>query len=121
VRLEARDATDAAIAKSGTPVVRVDELDERFDAGPRNSKSASATPSISARASLFAFSAMFEIWSGRSDLLAGIRAKISLITRFNSLQGGKKFPVRTRRELARKALIQCPFLAIVGAPRGPKR
>src|SRR5262245_65466074 len=30
VQLEARDATDAAIAKSGTPVVRVNELDERF-------------------------------------------------------------------------------------------
>ena len=30
VQLEARDAADAAIAKSGTPVVRVNELDERF-------------------------------------------------------------------------------------------
>jgi hypothetical protein len=28
----------------------------------------------------------------------------SLIARFNSLQGLKKFPVRMRRELARKAL-----------------
>jgi len=31
--------------------------------------------------------------------------KISLIARFNSLQGRQKFPVRRRRELARKALI----------------
>jgi hypothetical protein len=72
--------------------------------------------------------------SGRSDLSAGqmprnsgreraslMRAKISLIARFNSLQGGKKFPVRMRRELARKALIRCPFLAIVGAPPSPNR
>jgi hypothetical protein len=32
VQLAARDATDAAIAKLGTPVVRVNELDERFAA-----------------------------------------------------------------------------------------
>jgi len=30
VQLAARDATDAAIAKPGTPIVRVDELGERF-------------------------------------------------------------------------------------------
>jgi hypothetical protein len=30
--------------------------------------------------------------------------KISLIVRFNSLQGLQKFPVRMRRELARKTL-----------------
>jgi hypothetical protein len=30
VQLAARDATDAAIAKLGTPVVRVNELDKRF-------------------------------------------------------------------------------------------
>ena len=29
-QLEAHDATNAAIVKSGTPVVRVNELDERF-------------------------------------------------------------------------------------------
>jgi len=34
-----------------------------------------------------------------------IRAEISLIARFKSLQGRKKFPVPMRRELARKALI----------------
>ena len=85
-----------------------------------SSKSASATSSIWP-ASLFAFSAMFEICrddricrqgkcqnSGRErDSL--IRAKISLIARFNSLQGGKKFPVRMRRELARKALNSMPL------------
>jgi hypothetical protein len=38
----------------------------------------------------------------RADSL--MREKISLIARFNSLQGLKKFPVRMRRELARKAL-----------------
>jgi hypothetical protein len=38
----------------------------------------------------------------RADSL--MREKISLIARFNSLQGLKKFPVRLRRELARKAL-----------------
>jgi len=34
-----------------------------------------------------------------------IRAEISLIADLNSLQGRKKFPVRVRRELARKALV----------------
>jgi hypothetical protein len=38
----------------------------------------------------------------RADSL--MREKISLIARFNSLQGPKKFPVRMRRELAHKAL-----------------
>src|ERR1700730_14533589 len=38
----------------------------------------------------------------RADSL--MREKISLIARFNSLQGLKKFPVRMRRELAHKAL-----------------
>ena len=82
---------------------------------------------------MFAFSAMFEIcrddricWQGKCqnsgrERVSLIRAKIFLVTRFNSLQGGKKFPVRMRRELARKALIRCPFLATVGAPPGPKR
>jgi len=39
-----------------------------------------------------------------------IRAEISLIADLNSLQGRKKFPVRMRRELARKALILWHFL-----------
>jgi len=34
-----------------------------------------------------------------------IRAEISLIACFNSLQGRKKFPVPMRRELARRLLI----------------
>src|SRR5580704_16751643 len=40
---------------------------------------------------------------GRRDSL--ITAETSLIARFNSLQDRKKFPVRMRRELARKKLI----------------
>src|SRR5580704_4076722 len=44
---------------------------------------------------------------GRRDFL--ITAETSLIARFNSLQGRKKFPVRMRRELARKKLISCSF------------
>ena len=39
-----------------------------------------------------------------------IGSESSLITDLNSLQGRKKFPVRMRRELAGKALIQCSFL-----------
>jgi hypothetical protein len=34
-----------------------------------------------------------------------MRAEISLIADLNSLQGCKKFPVRMRRELARKGLV----------------
>ena len=52
--------------------------------------------------------------SGKSELVGQnsgrernslIRAEISLIADLNSLQGCKKFPVRMRRELARKVLI----------------
>jgi hypothetical protein len=39
-----------------------------------------------------------------------IGSESSLITDLNSLLGRKKFPVRMRRELAGKALIQCSFL-----------
>jgi hypothetical protein len=38
-----------------------------------------------------------------------ITAETSLIARFNSLQGRKKFPVRMRGELVHKKLISCPF------------
>jgi hypothetical protein len=38
-----------------------------------------------------------------------IIAKISLIAQFNSLQGGNKFPVRMRRELARKGSDLMPI------------
>ena len=34
-----------------------------------------------------------------------MRAEISLIADLNSLEGRKKFPVRMRRELARKVLV----------------
>jgi hypothetical protein len=59
--------------------------------------------------------------SRRSDLSPGqmpksgreqdslISAEISLIARYNSLQGRKKFPVRMRRELTRKQLMSLPF------------
>ena len=85
-RLAARDATDAAIAKLGTPVVRANELDERFAA----SRSLGRVGSVGEN-------------SDEGDSL--IRAEISLIADLNSLQGRKKFPVRMRRELARKLLI----------------
>ena len=61
----------------------------------------------------FSLSATFEISRG-SELVGQnsgrernslIRAEISLIADLNSLQGRKKFPVRMRRELARKILI----------------
>src|SRR5713101_6200914 len=50
-----------------------------------------------------------------------ITAETSLIARFNSLQGRKKFPVRVRRELARKTLISCPFSLPPRRRRGPNR
>ena len=56
---------------------------------------------------------------GRRDSL--ITAETSLIARFNSLQGRKKFPVRMRRELARKKLISCPFSLPPRRRRGPNR
>jgi hypothetical protein len=44
VQLAARDATDAAIAKLGTPVVRVNELDERFAACLGRTRTPALTP-----------------------------------------------------------------------------
>ena len=38
------------------------------------------------------------------------------MVRLNSLLGRKKFPVRMRRELARKKLISCPFSLASEAP-----
>ena len=55
---------------------------------------------------------------GRRDSL--ITAETSLIARFNSLQGRKKFPVRMHRELARKKLISCPFSLSPRCRRGSK-
>ena len=141
VQLEARDATDAAIAKSGTPVVRVNELDERFAScfgrtltpglGARNrlrrrrasgrGRPCSPSRQCSRSVGTIGFAGRAKCQNSGRERVSLIRAKISLITRFNSLQGGKKFPVRMRRELARKALIRCPFLATVGAPPGPNR
>ena len=48
-----------------------------------------------------------------------ITAETSLIARFNSLQGRKKFPVRMHRELAGKKLISCPFSLLPRHRRGP--
>ena len=101
-RLAARDATDAAIAKLGTPVVRANELDERFAA----SRSLGRVGSVGEN-------------SDEGDSL--IRAEISLIADLNSLQGRKKFPVRVRRELARKALVLCAFLLRLTHSRGSNR
>src|SRR5215831_10328812 len=47
--------------------------------------------------------------------------KISLIADLNSLQGRKKFPVRARRELARKALVLCAFLLRLTHSRASNR
>jgi hypothetical protein len=125
VRLAARDRTDAAIAKPETPFVRADELGDQISgnawrAFPPGQKAGFereigfggfehlAVPSSPSR--------QRRGLSGRSHLSAKqmpkkrtkadslMREKISLIARFNSLQGLKKLPVRLRRELARKAL-----------------
>jgi hypothetical protein len=121
VRLAARDRTDAAIAKPETPFVRVDELGDQISGNAwrsfhmDKSRLRARDRLRRLRASggaLFAFSAK----TGSDDLSSKqmpksvtradslMREKISLIARFNSLQGLKKFPVRTRRELAHKAL-----------------
>jgi hypothetical protein len=46
-----------------------------------------------------------------------ITVEISLIARFNSLQGAQKFPVPMRRELVCKCLVQLLFLLAVDVPR----
>ena len=56
---------------------------------------------------------------GERDSL--ISEGISLIARFNSLLGGKKFPVRMRRELACKTLICRLFLLPLTRCRAPDR
>jgi len=123
VRLAARDRTDAAIAKPETPFVRVDELGGQISGnawralhGQNRRRARDRLRRLRASGgALFTFSAKtrsvgtiaFVVkanakkWT-RADSL--MREKISLIARFNSLQGLKKFPVRMRRELARKAL-----------------
>jgi hypothetical protein len=123
VRLAARDRTDAAIAKPETPFVRVDELGGQFPGMPgapshgqnrlrardrlrRLRASGGALFAFSAKTGsvgtiAFVVKANAKKWT-RADSL--MREKISLIARFNSLQGLKKFPVRMRRELAHKAL-----------------
>ena len=58
---------------------------------------------------------------GRRERDSLIRGTISLIARFNSLLGGKKFPVRMRRELACKTLIRRLFLLPLTRRRAPDR
>ena len=126
VSLAASDRTDAAIAKPETPFVRVDELGGQISGDAWRAfhrgfehLAAPSSPSRQRRG-----------LSGRSHLSAKqmpkkrtradslMRGKISLIARFNSLQGRKKFPVRMRRELTHKRLILCPFsLASEALPR----
>src|SRR6266478_7523189 len=58
---------------------------------------------------------------GRRERDSLISAGISLIARFNSLLGGKKFPVRMRRELACETLILPLFLLPLTRRRAPDR
>src|ERR1700730_2095621 len=109
--------------KPETPFVRVDELGGQFPGMPGapshgQNRLRARDRLRRLRASggaLFAFSAKtrsvgtiaFVVKANakkctRADSL--MREKLSLIARFNSLQGPKKFPVRMRRELAHKAL-----------------
>jgi hypothetical protein len=131
VSLAASDRTDAAIAKPETPFVRVDELGDQISGNAWRAFHLDKKPASSARSA----SAASSIWRCRLRLLGEdevcrddricrqskwpkkrtradslMRGKISLIVRFNSLQGLKKFPVRMRRELAGKALVLCAFL-----------
>jgi hypothetical protein len=64
----------------------------------RRSRSLGGTPRLSGQSTVDTAS------RSRPLAISLIRAKISLIARFNSLQGRKKFPVRGRRELAGKPL-----------------
>jgi hypothetical protein len=103
-----RDATHAGPAQSPGMASLRRALGEQFPAipGPSATRASGGVP--------LCFSATFEIsredriWSApnngreRDSLM---RAETSLIANLNSLQGLKKFPVRMRRELARRALI----------------
>ena len=53
------------------------------------------------------------------NLISLVRSEFSLMTRFNSLIGHKKFPVRARREFPSTALKLLPYLARLLGPRGP--
>src|SRR3984893_18058905 len=138
VQLAARDATDATPERRSFAST---EIAGRFPyarrafhmekSRRRASRSASATSNIGG--AFFAFSATLEICrddrichqermpnSGRKrDSL--ISAETSLIARFNSLQGRKKFPVRIRRESARKKLISCAFSLPPKCPQARNR
>jgi hypothetical protein len=106
-----------------TPFVRVDELGGQFPGMPgapshgqnrlrardrlrRLRASGGALFAFSAKTRsvgtiAFVVKANAKKWTRAGSLM---REKISLIARFNSLQGPKKFPVRIRRELPHKAL-----------------
>ena len=125
MHLAARDRTGVAIAKPKTPFVRVDELGDQISGnawrafnmdktgferetglGGFEHLAAPSSPSRRrrglSRRSLCRQSKYQKSGRERDSLMRG---KTSLIVRFNSLQGRKKFPVPERRELARKALI----------------
>ena len=124
VSLAASDRTDAAMAKPENAVcLRRRTWRPNFReclARLSDKKPASIARSASAASSILAApsspSRQRRGLSGRSHLSAKqmpkkrtradslMRENISPIARFNSLQGLKKFPVRMRRELARKAL-----------------
>src|SRR5260370_34218324 len=114
------------MGRADTPFVRVDKLGDQISGNAWRAFHMDKSRASSARSA----SAASSIWrrplrllgdvqglSGRSHLSARQRlkkadeggfpdrGKISLIARFNSLQGRKKFPVRMRRALARNAVI----------------
>jgi hypothetical protein len=125
VQLAARAATDAAIAKLGTPVVastsstsdfqdasgvhgrrpRARNRRRRLQASGR--RPSSPSPLFLRSVGTIGFVGKCQN-SGR-EWASLIIAKISLIAQFNSLQGGNKFPVRMRRELARKGSDLMPI------------
>jgi hypothetical protein len=115
VQLAARDATDAAIAKLGTPVVRVNELDERFAAcqahgrRPRvrnwlrrrrasGRRPCSPSRQCSRSVGTIGFCRQGKCQNSGRERDSPIRVEISLIADLNSLQGRKKFPVQMRSD-----------------------
>ena len=89
VQLAARDATDAAIAKPGTPIVRVDELGERFPHAWRAFHTDKSRRRARDRASATSSDRICHQEEGQIADESGflITAETSLIARFNSLQG----------------------------------
>jgi hypothetical protein len=125
VQLAARAATDAAIAKLGTPVVASTSSTSDFQHAsgvhgrrPRarnrlrrlqafGRRPSSPSPLFSISVGTIGFVGKCQNSGREWDSL--VIAKISLIAQSNSLQGGNKFPVRMRRELARKGSDLMPI------------